>query len=108
MAIMHLRGAMMAGGTGCGMLVLKHARVHKKREERAIRGAKAWKGACDSLIFHTRAPGRPREDGLHSSYLWPDKARAFGLKDRVQVTPEWVPRGAKKVGIALTWAILPE
>lgn len=108
-AIGHLRAAMAAGGLGCGMLVLKHSRVlNKKGESRTIRGAKAWKGSCDSLIFHTRSPGRPRDDGLHLSFLWPDKARAFGLKERVKIVPSWVYPAPSKKGISLSFYMSQE
>ena len=107
-AIGHLRRAMRGSGEGNGMLVLKHAKVVAKGDDRAIRGAKAWKGASDGLIFHTRTAGRPRGDDLHCTYLWPDKARAFGLKERVKVTPQWVNRGVKKAGILLSYSADPE
>ena len=106
-AISHLRRAQRAGAEGCGMFVLKHAKVIKSGDDRSIRGAKAWRGACDGLIFHTKTAGRPRDDGLHCSYIWPDKARAFGLRERLKITPRWVSFGTpKKRGILL--ATLPD
>lgn len=107
-AIGHLRRAMKAADPSCGMLVLKHARIQKEGERRSIRGAKAWKGATDGLIFHSKCAGRPRSDGLHSTHLWPDKARAFGLKERIKISPEWVNRGGKKTGILLGLFADPE
>lgn len=108
-AIAHLRRAMRASDPACGMLVLKHAKVIKKGEERAIRGAKAWKGASDGLIFHTKTAGHPRASGLHCTYLWPDKSRAFGLKERLKIIPDWVTtRGPKKRGVLLTYSADPE
>lgn len=107
-AIGHLRRAMRCSAPDCGMLVLKHAKVVAKGEERSIRGAKAWKGASDGTIFHTKTAGRPRGDDLHCTYLWPDKARAFGLRERLKVTPNWVNRGAKKTGILLAYSADPE
>lgn len=107
-AIGHLRRAMRVAAPDCGMLVLKHAKIIKKGEERSIRGAKAWKGSSDSLIFHTKTAGRPRGDDLHCTYLYPDKSRAFGLKERLKVTPQWVNKGAKKTGILLAYSADPE
>lgn len=111
-AIGHLRRAMNSSAPGCGMLVLKHAKVFKKidgrqhvsREEaHSIRGAKAWRGATDGMIFHTKTAGAKRTDGLHSSYLWPDKARAFGLRERLKITPQYVSyKEDKKGGILLS------
>ena len=100
-AIRHLRQGLMAGAPGCGMLILKHAKIIAKGEDRTIRGAKMWKGACDGLIFHTKAAGRPRMDGLHSTYLWPEKTRAFGLRDRILITPQKMTDSAGNVGILL-------
>lgn len=107
-AIGHLRRAMRESAPDCGMLVLKHAKVVGKGEDRTIRGAKAWKGASDGLIFHTKTAGRPRGDDLHCTYLWPDKTRAFGLRERLKVTPSWVNRGGKKTGILLSYSSDPE
>lgn len=107
-AIGHLRRAIRASAKGCGMLVLKHAKIIRKGEDRTIRGAKAWKGACDGLIFHTRTAGRARDDGLHCTYLWPDKSRAFGLKKRLKISPCWVNQGTKRQGILLATHAEPE
>lgn len=108
-AIGHLRRAQREAADGCGMLVLKHAKVINKGEDRTIRGAKIWKGACDSMIFHTKTAGRPRDDGLHCSYLWPDKARAFGLRERLKITPKWVLfDNPNKKGILFTLFADPE
>ena len=109
MAIGHLRRAMRSSAEGAGMLILKHAKVVARGEDRTIRGAKAWKGASDGLIFHTRTAGRPRDDGLHCTYIWPDKARAFGLRERLKVTPHKVECGTlKKRGILLAYSPDPE
>lgn len=107
-AIKHLRQAMAVSAPGCGMLILKHSKVVAKGEDRAIRGAKSWKGATDGLIFHTRCGGRPRVDGLHSSYLWPDKTRAFGLRERVLVRPSRVTDSLGHTGIHLDFSPCPE
>lgn len=107
-AIRHLRRAMAVSAAGCGMLVLKHAKVIAKGEDRAIRGARVWKGACDGIIFHTKTAGRPRIDGLHCTYLWPDKARAFGLRERKIVRPQKVTDAQGNEGILLAVSDAPE
>lgn len=106
-AIGNLRRAMRDAAPGCGMLVLKHARNVEKGGPRSIRGAKAWKGATDGLIFHMKAAGRPRADGLHNTYLWPDKARAYGLKERLKITPQRLNWGTHKAGILLAYSSAP-
>ena len=106
-AIKHLRQAMAASAPGCGMLILKHSKVVAKGEDRAIRGAKSWKGATDGLMFHTRCGGRPRVDGLHSSYLWPDKTRAFGLRERILIRPNRVTDQSGHTGISLLFSVSP-
>lgn len=89
-SIGHLRRAQQAGAPGCAMIVLKHATVMAASGERKIRGAKGWKGFTDGTLFHTKAAGRPRNDGLHTSNLHSDKTRAFGLRDRLVIRPKWV------------------
>ena len=72
-------------------LVLKHAKVLTEHHQRTIRGAKAWLGAADSVIFHLRNPGQPRKDGLAGTRLEPWKTRAFGLKRTLSIDPQWTP-----------------
>jgi len=80
--------------------VLKHGKVRSEEtEERdasyTLRGAKAWEGAVDGIIYHIRGRGRPNVDGLHVTKLVPGKTRAFGLRQRLIIQPAWVqtPQG---------------
>ena len=75
--------------------VLKHAKFqtgggHIGQTRRTIRGAKAWLGAVDQVLYHIRRPGRPRKDGLKETLLVPDKSRAHGLKNNIRIMPEYV------------------
>jgi hypothetical protein len=98
-AIRWLRAAKAAAGPETCMVVLKHARVDTESGERDIRGAKAWRGEADGVIFHFAQPGRPRDDGLRTTHLEPRKTRAYGLRERVTISPSWVMPG--KTGITL-------
>jgi len=81
-------------------VVLKHAKL--KSEEagagHTLRGAKAWEGAVDGIIYHIRGEGRPRRDGLSNTRLQPAKTRAFGLRQTINIEPRWL---ADHSGIAL-------
>lgn len=80
-------------------LVLKHAKtVVEKGGRRSIRGAKSWKGSCDQIIFQVRGRGRP-SNGLSPTRIEPDKGRAYGLSDRIYITPVWTD--ADKNGLEL-------
>ncbi len=89
----------------CAFLVLKHARVDRDRDSQepryTIRGAKAWKGASDAVIFHLRAAGRP-SGNLYTTILRPDKVRAFGLRGQVYVKPEIVPGPGIRLRTSIT------
>jgi hypothetical protein len=54
-----------------------------------MRGAKVWSGGTDGTWFQVRLPGRPRNKGFLTR-IEPDKTRAFGLKEKIYITPEWV------------------
>ena len=79
-------------------LLLKH---EKQRDDithrRTVRGAKAWLGAVDQTLYHVIPRGaRRRKDGLRRTQLEPDKLRAFALRSRLSIEPEWsetVPKG---------------
>ncbi len=72
-------------------IVLRHAKTTKDENgKRTMRGAKVWRNQADSVIFHTRRRGRPREGGLYLTELSPDKVRAYGLRECFQLTPSWV------------------
>lgn len=81
-------------------LILKHAKVTDgKGGPRFIRGAKAWKGAADLVMFQVKSQGRPRRGGLNLTRLVPDKARAYGLSNPIYITPSYTDE--KKTGLVL-------
>lgn len=72
------------------VVVLRHAKTTKDESgRRTMRGAKTWRNQSDQVIFHVRRRGRPRDGGLYLTELVPDKVRAFGLRDVIQLTPSW-------------------
>ena len=96
--IRRLRAVRSSAPPGCTMLILKHARVerekgHGKVIRRDIRGAKAWRGECDGLIFHVAKEGRPPKSGWRDTFIEPGKTRAHGLRDHLRVIPEPVNGG---------------
>lgn len=100
-AIAGLRVVKGAAGLQAAMVVLKHAKLDDMGTSRTIRGAKAWLGALDGVIFHSTSPGQPRRDGLRNSRLIPDKVRAFGLRDVIKIVPSWTGQNNEK-GISLS------
>lgn len=86
------------------LLVLKHARLlhTKNRGENphyTLRGAKAWEGMADSILFQLRRPGHPRTDDLKNTRIIPAKIRAFGLRHGFDLIPQWNATGK---GLQLT------
>jgi hypothetical protein len=79
-------------------IVLKHAKVQPDNGAYTLRGAKAWEGQVDGIIYHTMGEGRPRNDGLKATALNPSKTRAFGLRTKLKINPIWLPG---KIGIRL-------
>ena len=75
------------------MLLLKHLREGSKGQV-DVRGAKFWKGTCDSILYHKRHKGHPRKDGLSKTVIEPEKKRAFGLSHSIEIDPERLPSGA--------------
>jgi len=103
-AMKALRRVKEAAGPDATMILLKHAKFsHDPAERQTIRGAKAWLGEADGIIFHKLVQGKPRADGLRNTRLLPDKVRAFGLRHEVLVTPSWVGQG-KERGIVFNQA----
>jgi RecA-family ATPase len=96
-----LRHVMQDCGSGPAIKILKHAKYvsgggHGGGTRRTIRGAKAWLGAVDQTMFHIRAQGAPKANGLHVTLLVPDKKRAFGLRGNIRIDPDEVkgkPKG---------------
>ena len=81
-------------------IVLRHAKINaEKGGRRTMRGAKAWQGAADAVMFQVRNPGRPLRGGLQNTRLVPDKTRAYGLGQSIYITPEWTDEG--KSGLTL-------
>lgn len=81
--------------------VLKHAKFQtgggqQGQTRRTIRGAKAWLGAADQVLYHIRRPGRPHKSGLKDTVLVPDKFRAYGLARNILIKPAFTdtkPKG---------------
>ena len=72
------------------LVILRHAKTTKDESgRRTMRGAKTWRNQADQVIFHVRRRGRPRDGGLYLTELVPDKVRAYGLADTIQLTPSW-------------------
>jgi hypothetical protein len=71
-------------------MILRHAKTTKDENgARTMRGAKTWRNQADQVIFHVRRKGRPRNGGLYNTELIPNKVRAYGLRDTIQLTPSW-------------------
>jgi hypothetical protein len=81
------------------ILALKHARIRPDDGGYTLRGAKAWEGAVDSVVFQTKLPGRPWR-GLTPTKLSPHKTRAYGLREPLRISPQWVGEGGSE-GILL-------
>jgi hypothetical protein len=88
-AIKMVRNLMKLGDPMITALILKHAKMRTEGGRRMIRGAKAWQGSADGVMFQVKATGRPRRDGLALTRLEPDKTRAFGLTSTIYITPQW-------------------
>jgi RecA-family ATPase len=87
-------------GDNTTFLVLKHEKHqddHLSQSTRTIRGAKAWLGSFDQVLYHVIAPGaKRRRDGTRITRLEPDKLRAFALKHKIRIDPSWTagePKG---------------
>lgn len=82
-------------GAGCTFVILKHEKDRTSHKQpQTVRGAKAWLGAADQVLFHNRAVGRPWGK-YHATKLWAWKTRAWGLKGVVRINlrdvePEWL------------------
>ena len=101
-AIRGLRHVRTAAGPQTSMLILKHARIDKDTGQRSIRGAKAWAGESDGIIYHMGYPGRPKKDGLRPTCLEPAKTRAYGLQDAIHLVATWTDEA--HAGVHLTRA----
>jgi len=81
------------------VIILKHAKIRVDGSNRTLRGAKAWQGAVDGVVFQVKAPGRPKKEGLSLTRLEPGKTRAFGLGGPIYISPEWL--GPNRKGLIL-------
>jgi hypothetical protein len=86
------------------IIALKHVRRRPEDGDFTLRGAKAWEGAVDSVIYQLKVPGRPPKggEGLRRTKLEPSKTRAFGLRETVRIAPQWIMEGSERVGLSLT------
>lgn len=89
LVIKQLRRALKRIDPAVTAIILKHAKIRVDGTMRTLRGAKAWQGAVDGVVFQVKAPGRPKRDGLSLTRIEPGKTRAYGLRNRVYITPEW-------------------
>lgn len=97
-----IRRLMNVAKTNPTAVVLKHAKILPDNGGYTLRGAKAWEGQVDGIIYQTTTPGRPRTDGLKNTQLVPGKTRAFGLSNTIKIVPEWIDD--EKTGLRLSVA----
>lgn len=90
-ACQQIRLSQDASGPDCASLIFKHLRLDNVTGKIDIRGAKHWKGAVDSIWFHMLRPGPKRQDGWRNTLIRPEKSRAYGLREDLQITPRCEP-----------------
>ena len=88
--IARIRQMMAVTSPTAACIALKHAKVDHDNGRYTLRGAKAWEGAVDSIVFQIKPAGAPRADGLTTTKLQPAKTRAFGLRTTLHIDPSWV------------------
>lgn len=106
-----LRLIQAAADSSTTILILRHARIErdpsgKHPDTYRMRGASAWAGLTDGVIFHLAPPGRHR--GLRLTYLQPDKTRAYGLRSQLTITPTWTSAVPEQAGIKLAGKLEPQ
>lgn len=101
-ACQQVRLAMDDAGPDCAAILLKHLKVDSTTGRMDVRGAKHWKGAVDGIWFHLFSPGPKRKDGWRNTFIRPEKSRAFGLRDRIEIRPSCEPGLLVKLGITRT------
>jgi RecA-family ATPase len=99
-----LRLVQAAANNSTSILILRHARVERdpkgsSPDRYKMRGASAWAGASDGVIFHLAPAGNYH--GLRPTYLLPDKTRAFGLRTQLTILPSWTSDDKSVAGIEL-------
>lgn len=78
-------------------VAIKHAKVDRVSGQYTLRGAKAWEGSVDCIIYHVRNQGRS-SPGLAPTRLESGKHRAFGLDSTYYITPHRTPDGIVLAG----------
>lgn len=86
------------------ILILRHARIERdpkgeRPDQYKMRGASAWAGATDGVMFHLAPPGNYH--GLRPTHIIPNKTRAFGLRSPLTITPSWTSDDESTRGIKL-------
>lgn len=82
------------------MLVLKHAKIYEDGTP-TLRGAKAWEGAVDGIMFAHKGQGRPKQ-GLSRVTIAPGKTRAFGLRHTLITDPTWTTLDREGLDLNIT------
>lgn len=89
-AIADLRRLRSIAAPKCTVIILKHMKVDTETGHHDVRGAKAWKGECDGILYLSKAPGKPYNvlgRDFSATRLYPEKVRAFGLARALKVSP---------------------
>ena len=114
LALRNLRRVRAVSDPACTMLLLKHSKIFNEAsdkeagQKRTIRGAKSWLGEVDAVLYHVAASGRFRKDGLKASHIYPDKVRAYGLREPLWIEPSWTGTGDDDKGLKLDLKPAPE
>ncbi len=87
-AIHALREVQQAANHETTIIVLKHEKTRDDvSHRRTVRGAKAWIGGVDIVMYHSFKRGGSH--GLRRTILAADKPRAFGLQYPIEIIPKW-------------------
>lgn len=94
--ILELRSIQALAGNDTTIIILKHEKTRDDvSHRRTVRGAKAWLGAADIVMYLSFKRGGSH--GLRRTVLAADKPRAFGLRYPIEIIPKWSseqePRG---------------
>ena len=94
--ILELRSIQTLADNETSVIVLKHEKTRDDvSHRRTVRGAKAWLGAADIVMYLSFKRGGSH--GLRRTILAADKPRAFGLQYPLEIIPKWTtdhePRG---------------
>jgi len=87
-SIQELCQVQQAANNDTTIIILKHEKTRDDTaHRRTVRGAKAWLGAVDIVMYLSR--GRGGSGSLRPTVLEADKPRAFGLQYPLAITPHW-------------------